>query len=471
MADPIDSDDLKPNRGSVTINGKHATSIDYVRHDGALDLTFRNGEEAIETVSDVRDTDQTLALVGTWNAMRINRSEADRGTLRGNELHRHETTRFRDGSAAAIPWPDQDQTPVMASIQEQNTETLAKMKGASRTPPVEQAPPEPNGVTLEKEREDSSAAELRRRETVLAEVQSQFRIVGNRYRFKDGEQALAFTDRGTTLATASNDTRAARAIAAVADAKGWDAIKLSGHEAFRREVWLEAQARGIEARGYKPTEQDIAEADKRAAGRQPNRVERESAPEREAAATENPEPSERRKPLAVAGTLVEHGPAPYRHDPSENPSYRVKLDTEQGEREVWGVDLKRAVNESKAQEGDVVELKRGGKEPASVDANVRDEQGRVVGTERISTNRNAWEMRVTERRQVLDAVADAVADRHGKTPQARDALRTGLQRKIDQSERTGELPAVGLYDHNAPSRAPERATQAPKRERTQELAR
>ena len=48
-----------------------------------------------------------------------------------------------------------------------------------------------------------------------------------------------------------------------AEARGWDEIKVSGTETFRKEVWLEAASRGMHVKGYVPSEQDKAELAKR----------------------------------------------------------------------------------------------------------------------------------------------------------------------------------------------------------------
>ncbi|WP_204279743.1 LPD7 domain-containing protein, partial [Serratia marcescens] len=37
---------------------------------------------------------------------------------------------------------------------------------------------------------------------------------------------------------------------------GWEALQVRGSAEFRREAWLEANARGMEVQGYQPTELD-----------------------------------------------------------------------------------------------------------------------------------------------------------------------------------------------------------------------
>ena len=48
-----------------------------------------------------------------------------------------------------------------------------------------------------------------------------------------------------------------------------------------------------------------------------------------------------------AGRLVEHGAAPFEHDPQKSDSYFVTLENDKGEqRTLWGVDLERAMKEA-----------------------------------------------------------------------------------------------------------------------------
>ena len=62
------------------------------------------------------------------------------------------------------------------------------------------------------------------------------------------------------------------------------------------------------------------------------------------------------------------------------------------EQTVWGVDLKRAMEVSGAKVGDAISLKNLGETPVTVQAPVRDEAGKVIGTEPKDAIRNAWEV-------------------------------------------------------------------------------
>lgn len=72
---------------------------------------------------------------------------------------------------------------------------------------------------------------------------------------KHRPQDIAFVDYGTRLQTnRSFDGPVVQDMVSIAAARGWDSMKVTGTEAFRRAVWLEAASRGIAVVGYKPTE-------------------------------------------------------------------------------------------------------------------------------------------------------------------------------------------------------------------------
>lgn len=73
-------------------------------------------------------------------------------------------------------------------------------------------------------------------------------------------------------------------------------------------------------------------------------------------------------------------------------SYFVRLETPSGDKEVWGVDLERAINKSLTRPtmGDQVTVRAAGRDPVTVLVEKHDEEGRVAGTEEVQTYRNRW---------------------------------------------------------------------------------
>lgn len=86
------------------------------------------------------------------------------------------------------------------------------------------------------------------------------------------------------------------------------------------------------------------------------------------------------------GRLIEHGKAPFQHDAKNSPSYYAKLETKDGEVEVWGAGIDRALKSANAQIGQSVSITNRGKEVTSF-TNKRGEE--------VAFTRTQWEVRVT----------------------------------------------------------------------------
>ncbi len=220
-------------------------------------------------------------------------------------------------------------------------------------------------------------------------IRKRFVQMGHRYYFSDG--AHAFTDRGMRLVTPSENTEVVKSLIAIAEARGWAAVTVTGSERFRKEAWGEATRLGLKVRGYEPTEFERAHlARKLARETAPSAQVAESAP---AGTGKAPRQPDRERPTGpITGRLIDHGVAAYRHDPHEPISYFVKIETPQGEREVWGVDLKRALKESLTQPkvGDDIALRAVRRDTVTVQERERDLDGKVVGQKPLDTHRNRW---------------------------------------------------------------------------------
>jgi len=144
------------------------------------------------------------------------------------------------------------------------------------------------------------------RAEVLAQVHREFRttasLSGVAYHHKGQPEKVAFAERGTRLATNSNDQRVAAGMAALAEARGWKSIKVNGHPDFRREVWMEAQLRGINVRGFTPHEHDLRELQERRDRSMQNTVEKTS----EKSTADREKSSGHKVAEAVASKMVAH---------------------------------------------------------------------------------------------------------------------------------------------------------------------
>lgn len=66
--------------------------------------------------------------------------------------------------------------------------------------------------------------------------------------------------------------------------RGWRALRVSGHEDFKRLIWLEASVRGIKALGFEPSPQDLVLLQREREARLENRIEPKAQGARSAAA-------------------------------------------------------------------------------------------------------------------------------------------------------------------------------------------
>lgn len=88
------------------------------------------------------------------------------------------------------------------------------------------------------------------------EIEKAYLRVGAKFYDRADSESLVFEDKGNKLETRSDSESVAKSLVRIAEARGWDEIKVSGSEAFRKEVWLEAVQRGMSVKGYRVTEQD-----------------------------------------------------------------------------------------------------------------------------------------------------------------------------------------------------------------------
>jgi hypothetical protein len=377
------------------------------------------------------------------------------------------------------------------AVRQDNANDLADRTGAPTDRPAQQLT----------EREKNRQIEL------MEQVQNQFRVAGSKYYFKDQPGKLALKDNGERMVTASNDDRVAKAMATMAEAKGWKTIKVSGHPDFQREVWMEANLRGIETRGFKPTEQDLKLLDAKRERAMHNSVEHDARAPRErprqdaerktdSARSERPalaasaerqdaprktDSARQEQPLAASnandktataptpenapkkalrtheGQVIAHGAAKFNYDPQEKESYFVKIKNAKGKEEiVWGVDLKRGMKNVK--DGEHVKLEYRGNVPVTVEALIRDKDGKVTGKETIDTNRNEWNVAKSDKAKVAEAVAAAYIDSKIKDPAQREALKAAISERMAERDKVNKVPGVTMYDKSAPSK-----TQTPER--------
>ncbi|EBH0780517.1 hypothetical protein FJ875_09435 [Salmonella enterica] len=102
----------------------------------------------------------------------------------------------------------------------------------------------------------------------------------------------------------------------------------------------------------------------------------------------------------LTGTLLEHGPAPYNFKKGESNSYYARLRTAEGERIVWGTELRSAIADAGLKNNDLVTLQMLGRTAVTVDVRQKDKDGNLlldadgnVITRKEERERNNWAAR------------------------------------------------------------------------------
>jgi hypothetical protein len=92
---------------------------------------------------------------------------------------------------------------------------------------------------------------------------------GSERRYYDDykRQTLAMRATDTSISSKREDLNTIKAMLDVAAARGWQSVNVKGSAEFRREAWIEGQARGLEVRGHRSSDPDRQEADRRRAER------------------------------------------------------------------------------------------------------------------------------------------------------------------------------------------------------------
>ncbi|WP_205191236.1 LPD7 domain-containing protein [Burkholderia sp. LMG 13014] len=274
-------------------------------------------------------------------------------------------------------------------------------------------------------------------------VRKRYLRAGNQYFLKDAPYQLAFEDLGPYLVTEHNRPDVVESMIDMVYAKSWRRIRVSGHEMFRSEAWLQGTLLGIEVSGYEPKAADLARLTDARQARLDNRIEvvaqvgaptaasapalaesqtmvssasgvnvgenrngDSSAPSVRVSVSEPPIPEGSRSaandeadiPRRYVGELLEHGDAPYQHNPARSDSYYVAFRDVAGvDQVVWGVDLERAVREANAKIGQHVTLENLGKRLVTVRMPILNDEGSVIGEEEKVVRRNTWQVEIVQR--------------------------------------------------------------------------
>ena len=266
-------------------------------------------------------------------------------------------------------------------------------------------------------------------------IEHRYLHVDDRYFFPD--RTLAFIDDGDRIRVRTENREVLHSVVAISEARGWRVIELKGTASFRQGMWREAALRGIEARGYEPTEAEILQVQRtlekwhashefgQGSGRQAASTHREAATAPGEAAPAEPDSNDgghsagaapngrslREGPRPpVRGMLVAAAAAPYQFDPAQRMSFYVTVRTEVGERSIWGADLERALAESASRPGigDQVVLTQHGSHSVHLRVPARNSEGELVGEKKIVAQRARWSIETSDHLRALESRAKLV---------------------------------------------------------------
>ena len=330
----------------------------------------------------------------------------------------------------------------------------------------------------------TSEPSLNQPEAAAESLRHRFLQADNQFYFRGPGEAdkVAFADHGKRLTTEHEDPHVIHGMVLRAQAKGWTSLHVRGSDTFKAEAWMSATMVGIEVQGYQPREIDrarLAERRGETSKNQPKHRGESVAPRDHSTSRreQQPDPLTAAQHIAintlqtilrergdspamiaaaleeatarlqgerlVVGTILEHGKARYGHDEKAEQSYVVKVATAKGEKEVWGVDLARAMERSGAKPGDAVALIQRAHERVTVQSPVKNEAGKVVGMAPQPAKRNKWDVlnlqtigveardRVTAAARVAthEPVVQVFDPAAARTDQIQDVARTRAQER------------------------------------------
>lgn len=310
-----------------------------------------------------------------------------------------------------------------------------------------------SGAQKEVERAPQHPAQRCADKAIPNSVAVKFLRKGHQYYFSD--MTLAFVDEGKRLRAQTENRAVMKDLVAIARARGWQAGLVNGSENFRREVWKESFAEGLQVEGYKPSEPELQaarrERERRAASKRdddirasPGTETRTDAQSRVERAIEQSTPASRVR----YGRLVDHGEAPYQFESNSPPSYFLQLDHGQGAvRTYWGVGLAEALRNSRtgAAIGDEVGVARIGSTPVTLNWRRVDDRGEEV-VQKVAAHRNDW---VVEKAPYFEDPERAIHDIDARREPAR-------RRSQQRSERLkeSETPSQESPIRDDPSQSP-----------------
>lgn len=343
--------------------------------------------------------------------LRTLKTDAEQGQSPPKQLERRiadelERLAAYDSAKAIKLWqknaPDGMQTPTYLTEQAVNQESKPAAKAQKSVENViefydrtqdKTAPKAEQVAPVTADRTEPTQAGTTGEHAIPERLASRYLRVKNQYYFQD--KTLAFEDGGKKLKVETENATVIRDAIAIAEDRNWQTIKISGTDNFKQQVWREASLKGLEVVGYKPTQLEVAELEKVKAARETKQQVAAPAP--------------RDRDGMITGTLLDHGPDHYKHDPNQGKSYFVKLDVDGKEVTKWGADFKRAFAEShsKPEIGDKIIMESVGQQNVNIGTKELDADGNEVEGKK-SVKKNTWRVEREDYQTELEVQAEAI---------------------------------------------------------------
>lgn len=159
-----------------------------------------------------------------------------------------------------------------AGESENSLAPLLEVKAGTATRQAQRLATDENQRTRQRRRSQELEADDDDQPSVPDHVAKAYVEVRGKYYFAHRPDSLAFVDKGARLQTRLSNARVAGSMVDIAESRGWTELQVRGTTEFRREAWLQASARGLEVRGYRPREEDLARLKKLTSDRQANEI-------------------------------------------------------------------------------------------------------------------------------------------------------------------------------------------------------
>lgn len=305
--------------------------------------------------------------------------------------------------------------PLILQEPEQNISTSAKddkqmLSGNSNSQNLPDAVVEPQARSKVPDRDDAFS-----RPTGFDErfVVTQRRNAQDLYRSYDDKRP-AIEDQGDSLKTKNADRATAMDMVELASHRGWSKMNVKGPEEFRREMWIEGTAQGMDVKGYRPSDKDKSEADRRSEMVGYRIIERADGQEKTSTSTQQKSYGNSKTPTddnidkgnvlelpnyekGVSGKISGIGEAPYndREGASSTPYLSMELHDGRSHK-IWGVGLPSMIDDNRLNVGDTATIASAGKKAVSIDK-VDLKTGEV---QKIDTYRREWTASDIDRAQI-----------------------------------------------------------------------